>query len=165
MKNFFNYLFSRSNTFLFFLGLGLSIFLTASFFYLFFDHPDLLYKNLNRQEFSIFHNTTILGKIFMISGIFPNFILLILIFRLIRFVLINLLKLIGKILDIIFSDKNINKFQEIAEKIEKTLIANKPKVEKAITKIKLKKKIKKDYLIPISLIVSASIIALAIFFQ
>ncbi len=100
----------------------------------------------------------------MFSGIFPNFLLLILIFRLIKFLIILSLKLVGKILSIIFSDKNLDIFNEYVTKLEKTLIKNKPKVDEALNKIK-KKKIKKDYLMPLSIIISATILALAILFQ
>ena len=66
---------------------------------------------------------------------------------------------------IIFSNKNLDKFNEYVTKLEKTLIKNKPKVDKAFNKIKLKKKIKKDYLMPLSIIISAIILAFAILFQ
>ena len=98
----------------------------------------------------------------MISGIFPNFLFLLLIFRLIKFLIIFSLRLIGKILAIIFSEENLDKFNAYTTKLEKDY---KPKVDKVVNKIKSKKKIKKDYLIPISMIISATIIALAILFQ
>ena len=96
----------------------------------------------------------------MFSGIIPNFILLILIFRIIKFIFIECLKLIGKILGIIFSDRNLDNFNKFVSKLEKTLIKHKPKVDKV-----LKKKIKKDYLMPISIVTAATILALAILFQ
>ena len=43
---------------------------------------------------------------------------------------------------------------------EQNLIKHKPKVDRV-----LKKKIKKDYLMPISIVTAATILALAIFFQ
>ena len=64
--------------------------------------------------------------------------------------------------EIIFSDENLDKFNAYTTKLEKNY---KPKVDKVVNKIKSKKKIKKDYLIPISMIISATIIALAILFQ
>ena len=169
VRKFFSYIFSRSNTVLFLSAFFLSISLTASFFYLVFEHPGLLYnldemRNTDKSDFRLSH-LTLLGKFYMISGIFPNFLFLILIFRLIKFLIILSLKLVGKILSIIFSDKNLDIFNEYVTKLEKTLIKNKPKVDKAFNKIKLKKKIKKDYLMPLSIIISAIILAFAILFQ
>ena len=105
----------------------------------------------------------------MFSGIIPNFLFLILIYRLIKFLLITflikfilviLLQFVGRILGIIFSDRNLDSFNKFVLKLEKTLIKHKPKVDKV-----LKKKIKKDYLMPISIVTAATILALAIFFQ
>ena len=169
VRKFFSYIFSRSNTVLFLSAFFLSISLTASFFYLVYEHPGLLYnldemRNADKSDFRLSH-LTLLGKFYMISGIFPNFLFLILIFRLIKFLIILSLKLVGKILSIIFSDKNLDIFNEYVTKLEKTLIKNKPKVDRAFNKIKLKKKIKKDYLMPLSIIISAIILAFAILFQ
>ena len=160
---FFSYIFSRSNTILFLSAFFLSISLTASFLYLISEQPNLLIKDID-GDFS-FWKLTLLGKFFMFSGIFPNFLYLILIFRFIRFLIIICLKPLGKILMIIFSNKNLDKFNEYVNKLEKTLIKNKPKVNKAFNRIKLKKKIKKDYLMPLSIIISAIILAFAILFQ
>ena len=162
VRRFFSYIFSRSNTALFLSAFFLSISLTASSLYLGLEQPHLLFKDFD-GDFS-FWKLTLLGKFFMFSGIFPNFLLLILIFRLIKFLIILSLKLVGKILSIIFSDKNLDIFNENVTKLEKTLIKNKPKVDEALNKIK-KKKIKKDYLMPLSIIISATILALAILFQ
>lgn len=161
IKRFFNYIFSRSNTAIFFSAFILATSLTGSFLYLVFEQPNLLIKDLNDPHFSIW-NLTLLGKFYMISGIFPNFLFLLLIFRLIKFLIIFSLRLIGKILAIIFSEENLDKFNAYTTKLEKDY---KPKVDKVVNKIKSKKKIKKDYLIPISMIISATIIALAILFQ
>ena len=163
VRRFFSYIFSRSNTVLFLSAFFLSISLTASLLYLGLEQPHLLIKDFD-GDFS-FWKLTLLGKFFMFSGIFPNFLLLILIFRLIKYLIILSLKLVGKILSIIFSDKNLDIFNEYVTKLEKTLIKNKPKVDKAFNKIKLKKKIKKDYLMPLSIIISAIILAFAILFQ
>jgi hypothetical protein len=163
MKKFFSYIFSRSNTGLFLSAFFLSISLTASYFYLLFEKPDFLIKDFS-GDFS-FWKLTFLGKFYIFSGIFPNFLFLILIFRLIKFLIILSLKLVGIILSLIFSDKNLDIFNEYITKLEKTLIKNKPKVDRVVNKIKLKKKIKKDYLMPISIIIAASILAIAIFFQ
>ena len=156
---FFRYIFSQSNTILFLSAFFLSISLTASFLYLASEQPDLLFKDIDGDFY--FSKLTLLGKFFTFSGIFPNFLYLILIFRFIIFCL----KPLGKILMIIFSNKNLDKFNEYVTKLEKTLIKNKPKVNKAFNKIKLKKKIKKDYLMPLSIIISAIILAFAILFQ
>ena len=169
VRKFFSYIFSRSNTVLFLSAFFLSISLTVSFFYLYFEHPGVLYKldEMRKAESFDFKLSylTLLGKFYMISGIFPNFLFLILIFRLIKFLIILSLRLIGKILSIIFSDKNLDLFNEYVIKLEKTLIKNKPKVDRAFNKIKIKKKIKKDYLMPLSIIISAIILAFAILFQ
>ena len=74
--------------------------------------------------------------------------------------LVILLQFVGRILGIIFSDRNLDSFNKFVLKLEKTLIKHKPKVDKV-----LKKKIKKDYLMPISIVTAATILALAIFFQ
>ena len=176
MKKFFNYLFTRSNTGLFLSGLFLSIFLTLSFFYLAYEFPGVIAneESVIRSKATIssglrFQDFTLLGKFYMFSGIIPNFLLGILIYRLIKFLLVTflikfllviLLQFIGRILGIIFSDKNLNSFNKFVSKLEKTLIKHKPKVDKV-----LKKKIKKDYLMPLSIITAATILALAIFFQ
>jgi hypothetical protein len=169
VRRFFNYIFSLTFLQLFLISLGLSIFLTASFFYLFIEYPGLLYdldemRKADKSDFRLSY-LTLLGKFYMISGIFPNFLFLILIFRLIKFLFIECLKLIGKILSIIFSDKNLDRFNEYVSKLEKSLIKNKPKIDKVVNKIKLKKKIKKDYLMPLSIIIAATILAIAILLQ
>ena len=78
----------------------------------------------------------------------------------IKFLLVILLQFVGRILGIIFSDRNWDSFNKFVSKLEKTLIKQKPKVDKI-----LKKKIKKDYLMPISIVTAATILALAILFQ
>ena len=163
VKKFFSYVFSLTFLQLFLIGLGLSIFLTASFFYLALEHSHLLFKDTS-GEFK-FNNLTFLGIFYIFSGIIPNFFLLVLIFQLAKFLIIECLKLIGKILSIIFSDENLYKFNEYVFKLEKTLIKNKPKIDKVVNKIKLKKKIKKDYLMPLSIIIAATILAIAILLQ
>ena len=160
VRKFFSYIFSRSNTVLFLSAFFLSISLTASFFYLVYEHPGLLYnideiRKADKSDFRLSY-LTLLGKFYMISGIFPNFLFLILIFRLIKFLIILSLKLVGKILSIIFSDKNLDKFNEYVVKLEEILIKNKPKIDKVVNKIKLKKKVKKDYLMPLSIIIASN---------
>ena len=176
MKKFFNYLFTRSNTGLFLSGFFLSIFLTLSLFYLAYEFPGVLINEAsiiesraNLSYWPRFQDFTLLGKFYMFSGIIPNFLLGILIYRLIKFLLVTflikfllviLLKFIGRILGMIYSDKNLDIFNKFVSKLEKTLIKHKPKVDKVF-----KKKIKKDYLMPLSIIAAATILALAIFFQ
>ena len=164
MKNIFAYIFSRSSSSLFATGIALVLILTTSFIYLSTNHPMLLI-NAEPTEFDFFKSTTLLGKFYMICGIFPNFLFLIILFRLIRYIistflelLIRFFEILGAILGLIFSNENFNK-------LRKTFASNKPRVVKAIKKIKLKKKIEKDYLMPISIIIAASILAIAIFFQ
>ena len=132
MNKFFQYIFSKSSVFLFYTGLALAIILTLSFFYLKINHPMLLINSEGPSEFNFFKSTTLLGKFYMISGIFPNFLFFIIIFRFIRFILKIILRLIGSILGIIFSNKNF-------EKLEKLFSSNKPKVKKVVKKINLKK--------------------------
>jgi len=141
MNKFFNYIFSKSSVTLFYTALTLSILLTASYFYLLFYYPQLLVVNL-KGDF-VYKNITLLGKFYMISGIFPNFLFLIIIFRFIRFILKTILQLIGWILGIIFSNKNF-------EKLEKIFSSNKPKVKKVVKKINLKKNEKQVFwIVPI----------------
>ena len=163
MKKFFNYIFTRSNWFLFLWGLFFSIFFTACIFYLPFKYPELIIKDLS-GEFS-FWKLTLIGKFLTISGIIPNFLFLILIFRLTRYIistflelLIRFFEILGSIIEVVFSPKNMNK-------LGKTISSNKPKLVKVIKKIKLKKKIEKDYLMPISIIIASTILAIAILFQ
>ena len=133
MKNFFQYIFSKSSVFLFYIGLSLAIILTGSFFYLATNYPTLLI-NAEPSEFDFFKSTTLLGKFYIISGIFPNFLFLILIFRLIKFIisaflelLIRFFEILGSILGLIFSNENFNK-------LEKTFASNKPKINKKVKK-------------------------------
>jgi len=175
MRKFFNYLFKRSSNFLFLSAILSSTFLILSFFYLGFNYPEFLFNETNIiKEEAIktgprFQDFTLLGKFYLFSGIIPNSLFLILIYRmikfllvtfLIKFILVTFLQSLGIVLGFIFSDKNLYRFKEITDKLEKSLIKNKPKVYKA-----LKKKIKKDYLMPISIIIAATILALAILFQ
>ena len=175
MKKFFNYLFTRSSNFLFWSAILSSTFLILSFFYLGINYPGLLINETNIIKDGViktgprFHDFTLLGKFYLFSGIIPNFLFFILIYRmikfllvtfLIKFILVTFLQSLGIVLGFIFSDKNLYRFKEITDKLEKSLIKNKPKVYKA-----LKKKIKKDYLMPISIIIAATILALAILFQ
>ena len=176
MKKFFNYLFTRSSGILFISAIFSSAILTLSFFVLAYEYPGLLVNEASvmRSETTIssglrFQDITILGKFYLFSGIIPNFLFFILIYRLIKFLLITflikfilviLLQFVGRILGIIFSDRNLDNFNKFVFKLEKTLIKHKPKVDKV-----LKKKIKKDYLMPISIVTAATILALAIFFQ
>lgn len=163
MKNFFNYIFSLTFLQLFLIGLGLSIFLAGSFFYLVIEHSSLIIKD-SSEEFK-FSNLTFLGIFYVFSGIIPNFLFIVLIIKILRFLFIACLKLISGILGFIFSDDNLKLFNEYVADVEDAFIKNKPKINKAINKIKFKKKIKKDYLMPLSIIISATIIAFAIFFQ
>ena len=163
VKKFFNYIFTRSNPGLFLSAFFFAVLFSSSYYYLLFNYPELIVKDL--KSYSYIDNRTLLGLFFSFSGIIPSFLFLILIFRLIKFLLIISLKLVGKILSIIFSDKNLDKFNEYVVKLEKTLIKNKPKIDKVFNKIKLKKKVKKDYLMPLSIIIAATILAIAILFQ
>tara|TARA_B100000787_G_scaffold138940_1_gene107827 strand:+ start:1250 stop:1771 length:522 start_codon:yes stop_codon:yes gene_type:complete len=173
MKKFFNYLFTRSSNFLFLSAILSSTFLILSFFYLGFNYPEFLFNETNiikdEAHSPRFQDFTLLGKFYLFSGIIPNSLFLILIYRmikfllvtfLIKFILVTFLQSLGIVLGFIFSDKNLYRFKEITDKLEKSLIKNKPKVYKA-----LKKKIKKDYLMPISIIIAATILALAILFH
>ena len=175
MKKFFNYLFTRSSNFLFWSAILSSTFLIVSFFYLSINYPGLLINETNILKDGViktgprFQDFSLLGKFYLFSGIIPNSLFLILIYRmtkfllvtfLIKFILVILLQFVGRILGIIFSDRNLDSFNKFVSKLEKTLIKHKPKVDKV-----LKKKIKKDYLMPISIVTAATILALAILFQ
>ena len=163
MKKFFNYLFTRTSGILFISAIFSSGVLTLSFFLLAYEYPGLLSSEASvmRSKATIssglrFQDFTILGKFYLFSGIIPNFLFLILIYRMIKFLLVILLQFVGRILGIIFSDRNLDSFNKFVLKLEKTLIKHKPKVDKV-----LKKKIKKDYLMPISIVTAATILALA----
>jgi hypothetical protein len=173
MRKFFNYLFKRSSNFLFLSAILSSTFLILSFFYLGFNYPEFLFNETNiikdEAHSPRFQDFTLLGKFYLFSGIIPNSLFLILIYRMIKFLLVTfllkfilviLLQFVGRILGIIFSDRNLDSFNKFVSKLEKTLIKQKPKVDKI-----LKKKIKKDYLMPISIVTAATILALAILFQ
>ena len=146
MKNIFEYIFSKSSLFLFLVGLTLAIILTTSFFYLSINHPMLLI-NAEPSEFDFFKSTTALGKFYMFSGILPNFLFLIIIYRFIKYIVLTIFellegffKILGSILEsiigLIFSKENFDKLENWRQmskpKVEK-------KVKKAIKKINFKK--------------------------
>ena len=101
----------------------------------------------------------------MISGILPNFLLIVVIFRIIKSLIIISLKILAKILSLIFTEKNINYFDNLINKLEKTIVSQTPKIKGAVNKIKPKKDIKSEYLTPLALIISSIIIATAILLQ
>jgi len=115
------------------------------------NYPSLLVKNTSTwntsTEFS-FSNLTALGTFFSFSGIFPNFLFLILIFRFVRFVYRAILDLLTPIFGYIFSNENYNKLEKVVNK-------NKPKVKKIAKEISVKKNEKNLFWV-------APIIALAI---
>ena len=146
MKNIFKYIFSKSSLFLFLVGLTLAIILTVSFSYLSINHPMLLF-NAEPLEFDFFKSTTTLGKFYMFSGILPNFLFLIIIYRFIKYIVLTIFellegffKILGSILEsiigLIFSKENFDKLENWRQmskpKVEK-------KVKKAIKKINFKK--------------------------
>ena len=146
MKNIFEYIFSKSSLFLFLVGLTLAIILTVSFSYLSINHPMLLF-NAEPLEFDFFKSTTTLGKFYMVSGILPNFLFLIIIYRFIKYIVLTIFellegffKILGSILEsiigLIFSKENFDKLENWRQmskpKVEK-------KVKKAIKKINFKK--------------------------
>ena len=146
MKNIFEYIFSKSSLFLFLVGLTLAIILTASFSYLSINHPMLLI-NAEPSEFDFFKSTTTLGKFYMFSGILPNFLFLIIIYRFIKYIVLTIFellegffKILGSILEsilgLIFSKENFDRLENWRQmskpKVEK-------KIKKAIKKINFKK--------------------------
>ena len=130
MKKFFQYLFSRSNLWLFITAIFLSTTITGSFF---------IISDEYREKLEYFY---------MFSGIFPNFLFLILIFRFVRFVFKAILDLLTATFGYVFSDENYNK-------LEKVVSENKPKVKKIAKEISVKKNEKNLFWV-------APIIALAI---
>ena len=130
MKRFFQYLFSRSNLWLFITAIFLSTTITGSFF---------IISDEYREKLEYFY---------MFSGIFPNFLFLILIFRFIRFVFKAILDLLTATFGYVFSNENYNK-------LEKVVSENKPKVKKIAKEISVKKNEKNLFWV-------APIIALAI---
>ena len=84
----------------------------------------------------------------MFSGIFPNFLILILVFRFVRYVYIAVIDLLKSIFGHIFSNENYNKLEKVVSK-------NKPKVEKIAKEISVKKNEKNLFWV-------APIVALAI---
>ena len=163
MNKIFNTISSTSTLGLFFVALGLSILLTGSFFGIILYYPELFLKDVNNS--SLTYNLTIFGKFYMISGILPNFLLIVVIFRIIKSLIIISLKILAKILSLIFTEKNINYFDNLINKLEKTIVSQTPKIKVAVNKIKSKKDIKSEYLTPLALIISSIIIATAILLQ
>ena len=146
MKNIFEYIFSKSSLYLFLVVLTLAIILTASFYYLLWNHPGIL-VDTKSETGGVFENTTLLGKFYLISGIFPNFLFLIIIYRFIKYIVLTIFellegffKILGSILEsilgLIFSKENFDKLENWRQmskpKVEK-------KVKKAIKKINFKK--------------------------
>lgn len=130
MRNFLNYIFGLSSGVLFLLFIFLSIILTTSFFYLLYEHAELIIINLDK-EFTPY-NLTLLGKFFIFSGIIPNFFLLIFIFRVAKDLIKMILRFTGKILGVIFSNKNF-------DRLEKVIKTNKPVIKKTVDKLDIKK--------------------------
>ena len=148
MKKFFNYLFTRSSGILFISAIFSSGVLTLSFFLLAYEYPGLLSSEVSvmRSKATIssglrFQDFTILGKFYLFSGIIPNFLFLILIYRLIKFLLVTfliesilviLLQFVKRILGIIFSNKNF-------DRLEKVIKTNKPAIKETVEKLDIKK--------------------------
>ena len=139
MRKFFNYLFKRSSNFLFLIAILSSTFLILSFFLLAYEYPGLLSSEASvmRSKATIssglrFQDFTILGKFYLFSGIIPNFLFLILIYRMIKFLLVILLQFVGRILGIIFSNKNF-------DRLEKVIKTNKPAIKETVEKLDIKK--------------------------
>ena len=137
MKNIFEYIFSKSSLYLFLVGLTLAIILTASFYYLLWNHPGIL-VDTKSETGGVFENTTLLGKFYLISGIFPNFLFLIIIYRFIKYIVLTIFellegffKILGSILEsilgLIFSKENFDKLENWRQ-------MSKPKVEKKVKK-------------------------------
>jgi hypothetical protein len=74
----------------------------------------------------------------MISGIIPNFLFLILVFRFIRYIVIGFFQLLSKILSPVFSNENY-------EILEKAIKSQKPKLKKANKEISFLKKNDKNF--------------------
>ena len=112
----------------------LSITLTASSFYLFSEHTELVIRNLDKELAP--YNLTLLGKFFMFSGIIPSFFLLIALFKIFKALFLMVLHftiwISGKILGIIFSNKNY-------DRLEKVIKTNKPTIKKTVGKLDIKK--------------------------
>ena len=130
MKRFFLYLFSKSNLWLFLTAIFLSIIITSSFF---------IISDEYRLKFKYFY---------IFSGIFPNFLILILVARFIRYIYFAVLDLISSIFGQIFSNENYNKLENVVNK-------NRPKVKKIAKEISVKKNEKNLFWV-------APIVALAI---
>ena len=113
------------------IGVLLSIILTASFFYLFYEHTELVIKNLNKGGLAPY-NLTLLGKFFMFSGFIPNFLFLVAAFKIMKALFLMLLHftiwISGKILGIIFSNKNF-------DRLEKVIETNKPAIKETVEKL------------------------------
>ena len=77
-SNLFSYIHSLSSFKLFLIAFLLSIVLTGSFFYYLSHHPSLIVKPIT-GDFII--DLTLFGRFFMLSGIIPGFLILIIIFR------------------------------------------------------------------------------------
>lgn len=134
MDKFFSNIFKARVPSLIAIGILLSIILTASFFYLVYEHTELVIRNLDKELAP--HNLTLLGKFFMLSGIIPNFLFLVATFKIFKALFLMVLHftiwISGKILGIIFSNKNF-------DRLEKVIKTNKPAIKETVEKLDIKK--------------------------
>ena len=135
-SNLFSYIHSLSSFKLFLIAFLLSIILTGSFFYYLSHHPSLIVKPIT-GDFII--DLTLFGRFFMLSGIIPGFLILIIIFRLtatILDIIMRLLQFISvPIIKALFNQKNYKHSQEFFD----NLIKKEPKVQRALKLMSLKK--------------------------
>lgn len=163
MKKIFKFISSTSSLGLFFIAIGLSIFLTGSFFAIVIYAPELFLKDTTSN--SLFYNLTLPGKLYILSGIIPNFLILVIILRFINLIITTFVDIMDKLVGLTITEKNIAKFNNTVDKIEGKIISQKPKIKDAVNKVKFKTNIKNEHLTPIALIISAIIIASAILLQ
>jgi len=133
MKKFFSYIFSRGNWSLFFIAFFINIYGLAN--YIWVTDPYLTPPKIFIEWPALIYLYMIFG---MALGLLGNLCLLILIFRLARFIVKPILKLLLHILSAIFSNQNF-------ERLEKAIASQRPKIKKANKEINFLKKNEKNF--------------------
>ena len=133
MKRFFSYIFSRGNWSLFFIVFFINIFGLIN--YIWVTEPTLSPPQIFVEWPALIYLYMFFG---MALGLLGNLCLLILIFRLIRFIAKPILELLLSILSKIFSNQNF-------ERLEKVIKSQKPNIKKANKEISFLKKNDKNF--------------------
>lgn len=104
---------------LFIYAIIISVLLTGSFFYLLIYFPDFLIKS-NTGDFIL--DLTFIGLLYVLSGLIPSFLILIIVYRVIRLLYVSLIRLLYLVIDLInykvFNNTNYNKTKKIIKKMK-----------------------------------------------